>query len=140
MKTQIASNSIREGRDRSRLPEMSQTWIDMIRGSADFLGINYYSSRLVKTLSLPKYKIPSFDIDLRQSYDIKPEWKRAKSSWLYSVPSGIGDLLRLASDYNISNQMKYRKICVSDGSKRNTMILRFLLQKMVGLMMVNWMI
>lgn len=94
MKAQVASNSIREGRDRSRLPKISEIWNEQIRGSADFIGINYYSSRLVTTLPLPKYKSPSFGVDLRQKYEIKPEWKRAKSDWLYSVPSGISDLLR----------------------------------------------
>lgn len=96
MKDQVALNSFAEGRDRSRLPQFSPEWIQTIRGSADFLGINYYSSRIAETFPQQKpSKTPSFYFDLRQTYKTKPEWKRAKSDWLYSVPSGIGDLLRL---------------------------------------------
>lgn len=101
MKKQIALNSFAEGRDRSRLPQFSPEWITKIHGSADFLGVNYYTSRIAETLPQPKpSSTPSFDYDLRQKYEIKPEWKRAKSDWLYSVPSGIGDLLRLVLRVN----------------------------------------
>lgn len=95
MKDQISKNSFAEGRDKSRLPEFSPEWIKTIQGSADFLGVNYYTSRIAITLPQPKPSpTPSFDYDLRQRHETKPEWKRAKSDWLYSVPSGIGDLLR----------------------------------------------
>lgn len=95
MRTQIAGNSIREGRDRSRLPELSQEWIEIIRGSLDFLGINYYTSRIVSTLPQPPARRdPSFGYDERMDHKVKPEWKRAKSGWLFSVPTGMADLMR----------------------------------------------
>lgn len=94
MITQIASNSIREGRSWSRLPVFTQKWIDTIRGSADFLGINYYTSRYVDATDEPDAENPSIWRDVRIKYSVKPEWKQSKSPWLYSVPSGIGDLLR----------------------------------------------
>lgn len=98
MKTQIMKNSFAEGRAHSRLQQFSPEWIKKIRGSADFLGLNYYTSRLAKTLPQTKpLSRPTFEHDLRQNHDTKPEWKRAKSTWLYSVPSGIGDLLRFAN-------------------------------------------
>lgn len=94
MSTQIASNSIREGRTWSRLPVLSERWLDMIRGSADFLGLNYYTSRLVELLKEPNGNSPSYDRDTLLKFSVKPEWKQSKSDWLYSVPSGIGDILR----------------------------------------------
>lgn len=94
MKTEIGNYSIREGRNESRLPELSNEWIEKIRGSADFLGCNYYTSRIAKTLSQPIKETPSFEYDLRQQYEVMPEWKRGKSEWMYLAPSGIGDLLR----------------------------------------------
>lgn len=95
MIAQIASNSIREGRDWSRLPVLSDDWIATIRGSADFLGLNYYTSRNVELVKeTVESNRPSFYGDTKLRYIIKPEWKQSKSHWLYSVPSGIGDLLR----------------------------------------------
>lgn len=91
---QIASNSRKEKRSWSRLPKFSKKWIDIIRGSADFLGLNYYTSRYVEILDEPEGKNPSHWRDMSMKASIKPEWKRAKSEWLYSVPSGLGDLLR----------------------------------------------
>lgn len=94
MVTQVASNSIREGRSWSRLPAFSEKWIETIRGSADFLGLNYYTSRYVESIKAPVGRTPSYYSDSLLKFSVKPEWKRGESSWLYSVPSGIGDLLR----------------------------------------------
>ena len=91
----IASNSELEGRHWSRLPEMSLEWKTFIRGSADFLGINYYTSRIV-TMNNNSYttKNPSWEKDLNIREHIDPAWPQAKSPWLYSVPHGLGELLR----------------------------------------------
>lgn len=95
MIAQIASNSIREGRDWSRLPMLSEQWIETIRGSADFFGLNYYTSRYVELVKETEdSNRPSFYQDTKLKYSVKPEWKKSKSSWLYSVPSGVGDILR----------------------------------------------
>lgn len=93
MITQVASNSIREGRSWSRLPVLSEKWIETIQGSADFLGLNYYTSRYVHLLKAPEGKNPSYARDSMLKYSIDPQWKRGKSEWLYSVPSGIRDIL-----------------------------------------------
>lgn len=94
MISQIKENSLSEGRDRSRLPVLSADWIKTIRGSADFLGLNYYTSRYADLVNTPYNNIPSYNADMRMRFTIKPEWKRAKSPWLYSVPTGIRDILR----------------------------------------------
>lgn len=94
MTAQIASNSIREGRDWSRLPALSEQWIATMRGSADFLGLNYYTSRYVEVLEEPSGPNPSHERDSKLKSTVNPEWKRAKSAWLYAVPSGLGDILR----------------------------------------------
>lgn len=94
MSQQINANSFSEGRNRSRLPVLSDHWIDTIRGSADFLGLNYYTSRYVRPGRVPDDAGPSYYGDARLQLLTKPEWKRAKSWWLYSVPSGIRDILR----------------------------------------------
>lgn len=94
MVERVASNSKREGRHYSRLPTFSKRWVKMIRGSADFLGLNYYSSRFVEELDEPVGPHPSYVRDRNLKELTKPEWKRAASEWLYSVPQGLGDILR----------------------------------------------
>ena len=95
MISQISNNSIQEGRPWSRLPTFSKDWIDTIRGSADFLGLNYYSSRFIEMSEQPAGPNPSLERDRGMNEIIKPEWKASASDWLYSVPQGLGDILRL---------------------------------------------
>lgn len=89
----IASNSIREGRSWSRLPSFTEKWIEMIRGSADFLGLNYYTSRYVESMVEPEGPIPSYQRDMNLKFETKPHWPKSASDWLYSVPTGIEDIL-----------------------------------------------
>lgn len=104
MSQQIARNSIHEGRSWSRLPKFSEKWIETVRGSADFLGLNYYTSYFVDMAEEPEGKNPSFYRDLMLKYSVKSDWKQAKSTWLYSVPSGLGDILRwIKKEYNNPN-------------------------------------
>lgn len=94
MINQIANNSISEGRSWSRLPTFSKQWINEIRGSADFMGLNYYTSRYVKESDVPMGPNPSFVRDSNLKPTVKPEWKRSTTLWNYSVPKGLGDILR----------------------------------------------
>lgn len=97
MREQIDSNSLREGFSRSRLPTFSDYWIERIRGSADFLGLNYYTSRYVEPLNEPTDLEPSYERDRMLNLMTKPEWKHGKA--LYSVPNGLGDILRFPSHH-----------------------------------------
>lgn len=94
MRTQIASNSIREGRFWSRLPTLSDKWIHTIRGSADFLGLNYYTSRYVEIPSEPIGPNPSYERDANFNQIVKPQWKKSVGGMVYSVPRGLADVLR----------------------------------------------
>ncbi|XP_049938174.1 myrosinase 1-like [Schistocerca serialis cubense] len=47
VKLRVAANCRKEGRTRSRLPALSPAEVNLIRGTADFFGINHYSSSLV---------------------------------------------------------------------------------------------
>lgn len=97
MISRISNNSRREGRLRSRLPTFSSDWINKIRGSADFFGLNYYTSRYLESPIEPIEEDPSNPSIARDrvyGWKVKPEWKQAESTWLYSVPEGLGDVLR----------------------------------------------
>lgn len=94
MSEQIDESSIREGLKLSRLPSFSQYWIEQIRGSADFLGLNYYSSRYAELLKTPSGPNPSYERDTMLNHTVDPKWKQEKPWFIYSVPEGLGDLLR----------------------------------------------
>lgn len=102
MKNQINANSLCEGRERSRLPPLSDYWIEKIRGSADFMGFNYYTSRTVVQGVNSNVSNPSFvrDTKLMLSTDLK--WKQSIASWLYLVPDGLGKLMRYIIDHRIA--------------------------------------
>lgn len=91
----IGNNSIREGRAWSRLPDMTEEWQAYINGTADFFSLNYYTSRIVDTVSnTSEYPAPSWLHDTNLSYHIEPEWIHAKSTWLFSVPEGLRGILK----------------------------------------------
>ncbi|XP_023289585.1 myrosinase 1-like, partial [Orussus abietinus] len=98
MKEILANKSEEGGFTKSRLPVFSQEWIDSIRGSADFLGMNYYTAHLVEfgtTGPDPSYYR---DQGVTESFD--PSWKPTASNWLYQVPQSLGDsLIRISRDY-----------------------------------------
>lgn len=94
MISEIDKRSKQEKRRWSRLPKFTEQWINMIKGSADFLGLNYYSSRYAESVNVPEGRNPSISSDQMMRLSVDSSWKRAKSDWLYSVPKGISDILR----------------------------------------------
>lgn len=94
MREQIDSSSIREGLRHSRLPLFSDYWIEQIRGSSDFFGLNYYTSRNVELLKTPNGASPSYERDTMLNQSVEPEWIQSTALHIYSVPSGLSDLLR----------------------------------------------
>lgn len=92
---ELKKRSKLEGRPWSRLPEMTDDVKEFIKGSADFLGFNYYSSRYAElnTSDYDPLSNPTIYQDSRIIPSIDASWKRAKSVWLYSVPQGLHDAL-----------------------------------------------
>lgn len=68
-------------------------YIGCFVGKSDFLGINYYSSRLITPAANINYE-PDLWNDREVDAFIDPNWPRAKSDWLYSVPEGLRGLLK----------------------------------------------
>ncbi|XP_062537023.1 myrosinase 1-like [Armigeres subalbatus] len=103
MISDIGDHSLREGRSMSRLPEFSEEMTSYVRGTADFFGYNYYTSRLV-TFDKNEYDVdtpPSVDKDAGLVYSVDPSWIRAKSTWLYVVPEGLRGILNwFKQEYN----------------------------------------
>lgn len=95
---EIEKTSLEEGRITSRLPDLSGKWKHIIKGAADFIGINYYTSRYVSKAKEPLGENPSFerDYDLDEVHD--PKWRHGLSRWLYCAPEGMESILKFIRD------------------------------------------
>jgi beta-glucosidase/6-phospho-beta-glucosidase/beta-galactosidase len=90
---EIGNKSKAEERAWSRLPFFTDDEKSSLVGSADFLALNYYTSRIIAPLSEISAET-SFDNDVGVEYTIDDSWSRGSSPWLYSVPKGLEDLLK----------------------------------------------
>lgn len=85
----------------SRLPVMTEQEVEMIKGSADFFGVNYYSSRLVRPKQAGDDLSPHFDTDMNVKFFQDESWLKGSTTWMYVVPEGLYDLLMWIRDkYN----------------------------------------
>ncbi|KAL5277649.1 LCT family protein [Megaselia abdita] len=96
---EISKKSILENRNESRLPHLSDYWKNLIRGSADFLALNYYTSRYIEEDISPTWPNPSNERDIGLKFSVDPSWKRSTVTfWIYSVPKGLENLLKFIRD------------------------------------------
>jgi beta-glucosidase/6-phospho-beta-glucosidase/beta-galactosidase len=116
MKDNIKRNSDKEGRPWSRLPEFTTQEIESLKGSSDFLALNYYTSRLVH----PKEIYPdvyNWESDAGIIQLVDPSWIKGKSYFLYSVPDGLHDLLVWIKDNYDNPQVLITENGWSDGGE-----------------------
>ncbi|KAK9736680.1 Glycosyl hydrolase family 1 [Popillia japonica] len=94
MKSRIEAQSQEEGFLSSRLPSFTDEEIQIIRGSADFLGLNHYTSEYCTTLTgsedVPR---PSHSADIDAFRYQSPDWESSGSVWLKVYPEGLRKLL-----------------------------------------------
>ncbi|CAD6186761.1 unnamed protein product [Caenorhabditis auriculariae] len=93
MKAWLAYLSKKEGRSASRLPEFTPHELDLLSGSADFLGLNYYISMIVRTSSKPEVNM--FGMDAPAKLWLSKKWMPVgrEHSWIRSHPQGLEGLL-----------------------------------------------
>lgn len=91
VKEMVDKFSEEEGRTWSRLPHYDEETIAYVKGTSDFFGLNYYTSRLIEATENPS-KRPFIMDDPRSVSSVDPSWPYS-SDWLYSVPNGLRDLL-----------------------------------------------
>jgi beta-glucosidase/6-phospho-beta-glucosidase/beta-galactosidase len=100
----INRNSAREGRKWPRIPTFTKSEIKYIRGTADFLGINYYTGRVTQLNKNADKMKPSWEKDQALQVEIDPKWREpvsASSSWLVLVPGGLRETLKwIKNAYN----------------------------------------
>ncbi|XP_061385074.1 myrosinase 1-like [Danaus plexippus] len=91
----IAEKSKQQGFSKSRLPEFTKEEKKLVRGTYDFFGLNYYTSRTARRARgevvgpWPLSGGPDIDVIL----SVRPEWPQASTSWLYVYPEGFRKLI-----------------------------------------------
>ncbi|KAI3710620.1 hypothetical protein L2E82_40408 [Cichorium intybus] len=80
-----------------RLPEFTEEQAKLIKGSYDFLGLNYYTSyyaTTTKASQVPSYTTDSNVHQQGEGLDGKPIGPQGGSDWLYSYPLGLYNMLQ----------------------------------------------
>ncbi|XP_057626305.1 lactase/phlorizin hydrolase-like [Chionomys nivalis] len=96
LRAQIQQVNQQCGGPLAQLPEFTAAEQQLLKGSADFLGLSHYTSRLVSTAAQLTC-IPSYDNIGGFSQHVDPTWPQTASPWIRVVPWGIRRLLRFAS-------------------------------------------
>lgn len=91
VKSQIASMSKKQGYSSSRLPEFTEEEKRMIKGTADFFSVQYYTSCLVKYQENDKGELGVLQ-DMEIEIFPDPSW--ISLAWFCVVPWGLRKLLK----------------------------------------------
>lgn len=90
-----------EGFPQSRLGSFTSAEIEFVRGSADFIGLNHYTSVVCADGEPAGFDRPSFGADRGGNCYTPAEWEASSSSWLKVVPWGLRKILKWTKDeYN----------------------------------------
>lgn len=80
----------------AQLPEFTEAEKQLLKGSADFLGLSHYTSRLISKAQQDTCS-PSYDAIGGFSQHVDPAWPQTSSPWIRVVPWGIRRLLQFVS-------------------------------------------
>jgi lactase-phlorizin hydrolase len=105
MKAQLGKKAKQLGLPESPLPQFTEEEKRFNRGTWDFFGLNYYTTRIVSKLSTPEP--PTSEAALMDACaETDPTWKRGASDWLYVVPWGLRGIINWVK-YNYGNPPIY---------------------------------
>ncbi|KAK3599458.1 hypothetical protein CHS0354_006578, partial [Potamilus streckersoni] len=98
MKWQIGNKSLAMNLGKSRLPTFSHSEKQLIKGSADFLGLNLYTGTLVTKKVQPALNA-SYDNDRDVETGPDPKWPSSGSDWLKVTPFALRGALNWIKDH-----------------------------------------
>ncbi|CAK7331899.1 unnamed protein product [Dovyalis caffra] len=85
-----------------RLPKFTSEESKMLKGSYDFIGLNYYTTYYAQSMESVDYKDAGFMTDVRANWPGErngvPIGPQAGVKWLYIYPEGIRQLLNYTKD------------------------------------------
>ncbi|XP_075970879.1 myrosinase 1-like [Anticarsia gemmatalis] len=98
----VDEKSLQQNYTRSRLPKFSAEEVNYIKGTADFFGLNHYTTYLLSMADKEVGEIPSHANDVGIVRVQDPKWPSdSSSSWLKVVPFGFRRLLNyISKTYN----------------------------------------
>ncbi|XP_023951871.1 myrosinase 1 [Bicyclus anynana] len=99
----VDEKSLEQNYSRSRLPKFTPEEVTYIRGTADFFGLNHYTTYLLSMAEGEVGKVPSHENDVGIVRVQDPKWpSKSSSSWLKVVPFGFRRLLQwITKTYNV---------------------------------------
>merc|ERR1712135_107597 len=101
MKKYINTRSKKEGRSSSRLPPLTTEEQQILKGSADFIGLTHYTTELVSHTYDSWFGDSNYFKDREADTEQDWTWPAAESVWLKEVPWGLRKLLQwLKIEYN----------------------------------------
>ncbi|XP_006834640.1 PREDICTED: lactase-phlorizin hydrolase [Chrysochloris asiatica] len=80
----------------AQLPEFTETEKQLLKGSADFLGLSHYTSRLISEAQQNNC-LASYDAIGGFAQHVDPAWPQTSAPWIRVVPWGIRRLLKFVS-------------------------------------------
>ncbi|CAH1131159.1 unnamed protein product [Ceutorhynchus assimilis] len=95
MKQRIAYRSKLEGFNKSRLPSFTEKEKEILRGTADFMCVNIYTSSMVSAIPEPEIipLSPTRDLDIGTNAYQPDDWEATITDWFKVVPWGARKLL-----------------------------------------------
>ncbi|KAK9687272.1 Glycosyl hydrolase family 1 [Popillia japonica] len=93
MRKQINYLSAQQNFTKSRLPYFTKDEIKLIKGTADFLGLNYYTSFLCSPLDSSAVQNPLLSPDSNVTCYQPSSWQSTASSWMKVTPWGFRKIL-----------------------------------------------
>lgn len=84
LKRNVDTKSAEQGFSQSRLPKLSESELEFIKGTSDFFGMNTYTTKLAyRNASLDgMYAVPSYRDDMGAVLVKDDSWPQGASIWL----------------------------------------------------------
>ncbi|XP_018568760.1 myrosinase 1-like isoform X2 [Anoplophora glabripennis] len=89
----VGNRSSLEGLETSRLPAFTDEEIQFIRGTYDFMAVNYYSSNMVEAKPDADIGDPNFDSDISATTYRESSWPTCNGTHIVDTPWGLRSFL-----------------------------------------------